>query len=135
MNYKLVYKSSLPKWLGGRCKYPIFNFPFNLFGFGKCTIEIKHKYKGDAGLLKHELKHAEQFKNNNFHIIRYTFCEDYRLKCELEAYAEQINEYKYTTVKQCDWIIKALSEKYDLFIPKSTIEKEILKILNGVKRV
>ena len=93
-------------WQGAICKTPIFPLILNMFGIGTCTIIIKPKYKNDIGLLKHELKHEEQFKNNMFHSLRYKFNRSYRLECELEAYKEQIKEYKYKNIEQKKFPIK-----------------------------
>ena len=116
-------------WQGAICKTPIFPPILNMFGIGTCTIIIKPKYKNDIGLLKHELKHEEQFKNNMFHSLRYKFNRSYRLECELEAYKEQIKEYKYKNIEQCSWIIDALVNKYDLKVTVKFVVKKIEEIL------
>lgn len=116
-------------WQGAICKTPIFPPILNMFGIGTCTIIIKPKYKNDIGLLKHELKHEEQFKNNMFHSLRYKFNRSYRLECELEAYKEQIKEYKYKNIEQCSWIIDALVNKYDLKVTIKFVVKKIEEIL------
>lgn len=119
-------------WQGAICKTPIFPPILNLFGIGTCTIIIKPKYKDDMGLLKHELKHEEQFKNNMFHSLRYKFNRSYRLECELEAYKEQIKEYKYKNIEQCSWIIDALVNKYDLKVTVKFVVKKIEEILREI---
>lgn len=121
-------KSLLP-WQGAICKTPIFPPILNLFGIGTCTIIIRPKFIEDDGILNHELKHAEQFKNNMFHALRYKFNRSYRLKCELEAYKEQIKEYRYKDIEQCSWIVDALVNKYDLKVTVAFVVKEIKKIL------
>lgn len=125
---KIIYTDDLPSGIGGRCKTPVFNFPFNLFGFGKCTIELRPKYKNDKGILNHELKHEEQFRNNAFHVYKYAFSKTYRLECELEAYAEQIKEYKYKNFNQCYWIVKVLHEKYKLKMSKEYLKNKVFEI-------
>ncbi|MEA2036915.1 MAG: hypothetical protein U9O94_05365 [Nanoarchaeota archaeon] len=107
-NYNIIYTDDLPESVGGRCEYSAIPI------FGKCTIKIKPKYKDDIGLLNHELEHYRQFRSNPLHALMYEYIDSYRYKCELKAYAEQIKEYKYTNVNQCDWIITALSIKYKL---------------------
>lgn len=125
-------EEGLSSWQGAICKTPMFPPIFNMFGFGTCTIIIRPKYIEDKGILNHELKHAEQFKNNKFHALRYKFSRDYRLACELEAYTEQIKEYGYKDIDQCSWIIDALVTKYDLRVTVTFVIKEIGKILKEV---
>lgn len=122
----------LKQWQGAICKTPIFPPILNLFGFGTCEIIIRTKYIDDQGILKHELKHAEQFKNNWFHALRYKFNKDYRLDCELEAYREQIKDYKYESIEQCSWIIDSLVNKYNLSLTAKFIISKIETILKEV---
>jgi len=122
--YKITYSEDLPDGVGGRCFYP---FPY-LFGLGTCEIIIRPKYKDDIGVHKHELEHARQYTSNWCHAISYAIDAEYRYKCELEAYTEQIKEYKYKSVKECSWIIEALATKYNLNIGKAKIALDIIKL-------
>lgn len=123
----------LESWQGAICRTPIFPPILNFFGIGTCTIIIRAKYVEDKGILNHELKHAEQFKNNMFHSLRYKYNRRYRLTCELEAYAAQIKTYGYKDINQCSWIIDALVNKYDLRITVTFVVKQIERILKEVK--
>ena len=123
---KIIYTSDLPDGIGGRCYYPYFPL------FGTCTIKIKPKNIDDIGLLNHELKHVEQYKSNFWHIIKVVVDDEYIYKCELEAYEEQIKAYDYKTLMECEWIINALLNKYDLDIGIDTIKKDLIKILDKV---
>jgi hypothetical protein len=57
-------------------------------------IRIRTKYRdsGDVGIVRHELEHVRQFWTRGLliHPLRYRFSESYRLKCEVEAYKEQL---------------------------------------------
>lgn len=114
MNYKIEYTDNLPDWVGGRCTPPRFIFPFNLFGFGKCNIKIRKKYRHDKGIHLHEIEHAKQYKNNMFHIFRYALSKKYRYKCELEAYTVQLKHYGLTSVNKDNFAVRAIVEKYNL---------------------
>lgn len=132
---KIIYSDEkLKDWQGAITKYPVLPI-LNLFGVGTPTIVIKTKYKDDRGLLKHELKHIEQYKSNMFHALRYKFNKSYRLECELEAYKEQIKEYNYKSIDQCKWIVDALVNKYDLKMTVGFIVKRVEEILGEVKNV
>ena len=59
-------------------------------------IFIRPKYKDDKGLIEHEKVHVRQAWRNIFppiHTLRYKLDKDYRLKCEVEAYKEQLDHY------------------------------------------
>ncbi len=120
----------LEPWQGAITKYPIFPF----FGLGTCKIIIKKKFIIDSGILNHELKHIEQYKNKWNHVFKYKFNKEYRLKCELEAYTEQMKVYKYKDITQCSWIIDALVNKYNLNIPVAFIVKKIEEILQEINK-
>lgn len=119
----------LEPWQGAVTKFPLFPY----FGLGTCKIIINPKYSGDKGILNHELVHEKQYKRKWNHAVKYKFNKNYRLECELEAYKEQIKEYKYKDIKQCSWIIDALVNKYNLNIPVTFIVKKINEILGEVK--
>lgn len=55
-------------------------------------IRIRPQYKNDEGLLQHELCHVRQFwvRGPFFHSLRYLWSQAYRLRCEVEAYREQL---------------------------------------------
>lgn len=121
---KILYKKKgLKAWEAGRCKYPF------IMCLGECKIIIDPAYKDDIGLLKHEQKHAHQYKKELFHSIKYKLSKKYRLECELEAYKEQIKEYKYKSIKECTWIIDALANKYNLKVTQRYIEKRVKELL------
>lgn len=122
-DYKILLTDELPEWVGGTCCFPIFPF----FGIGTCTVKIKNKYKFDIGLLKHEIEHVKQYKNNWFHTLKYKFSNEYRLKSEIEAYCKQIEEYKYTSLEQVEWILTALVGKYNIKLKESIIREIAIK--------
>jgi hypothetical protein len=123
---KVVYSDKgLEEWQGAITKFPLFPY----FGLGQCKIIIRTKYLKDEGILKHELKHTEQYKKKWNHALKYKFNKNYRFECELEAYKEQIKEYKYTKIEQCSWIIDALVNKYNLNVPVAFIVQKIKDIL------
>ena len=119
----------LESWQGAVTKFPLFPY----FGLGTCKIIINPKYLDDKGILNHELVHEKQYKRKWNHAAKYKFNKNYRFECELEAYKEQIKEYKYKDIKQCSWIIDALVNKYNLNIPVTFIVKKINEILGEVK--
>ena len=90
---------------------------------------LYNKFNNDKGLLNHELKHVEQFYNDYLYGLKYNFSKAFRYKMELDAYTEQVKEYKYTDVSQAQWIINALFSKYNLGISKDIIIKDITLIL------
>ena len=54
-------------------------------------VLIQRRYKGDAGLLAHELEHARQFwVTFGLHLIFYPFSRHYRLWAESIAFARQV---------------------------------------------
>ncbi|UTJ05383.1 hypothetical protein [Arcobacter roscoffensis] len=125
---KIIYTDNLKEGIGGSFTPPLFPPVLNLFGIGNGTIKIRKKYIKDKGILNHELCHEKQFKQNWFHIFRYRFSKKYRLECELEAYKEQIKEYKYKKFDKCKWIIKALHEKYNLDMSKEYLKDRVYEI-------
>lgn len=132
MKYELEFVDSLEKGFGGKVFFP------SIFGriIGKkCIIKILKKYENDTGLFRHELKHVEQFSNDFLHSLKYKFSKSFRYKIELEAYNEQIKEYKYSKIEQCDWIIESLTNKYDLdvSIEKATSDIESILIISNLK--
>lgn len=127
---KIIYtQKGLKSWQGAVIKFPLFPY----FGLGTCKIIINPKYSSDKGILNHELVHEKQYKRKWNHAVKYKFNKEYRFECELEAYKEQIKEYKYKDIKQCSWIIDALVNKYNLNIPVAFIVKKINEILGEVK--
>ena len=81
------------------------------------VVLIRPEYRGDKGLLAHELMHVEQSWYNiipAIHGLRYRFDKEYRLECEVEAYKEQLAVNKITNFKDgYDY-----SELYALFISR-----------------
>lgn len=54
-------------------------------------VLIQCRYKGDAGLLAHEMEHARQFwVTFGLHLIFYPFSRHYRLWAESIAFARQV---------------------------------------------
>jgi len=101
------------------------------FGF---WIHIIPKDKDKIGILKHELKHCEQFYRTFFtHFIMYKFSKKYRYRAELEAYAEQIKYYKYTSIKQANWIVNSLMYGYNLDMDINTIKSDVFKIIKRLE--
>ena len=125
LKYNVIFSDNLEDGYAARCYYPLIPM------FGTCKIVIRPKYKEDIGLLNHELKHVEQYSKNFFHGLIYRFSKSYRYKCELDAYKEQIKEYRYTMLRQASWIIQALRDKYDLDIDEKKITQDIEAILNA----
>ena len=121
--YKIVYTDDLPEGVGGRCEAPIIPM------IGTCVIKIRPKYKDDIGLLKHEIKHSEQYSKCFFHGLMYNFFRDYRLECELDAYKCQIDTYGYTTIGQAMWIVNALYNKYNLDMSIEDLTAEVKSLL------
>jgi len=123
MKYKLILSDNLPSHVGGRCSYPWYPV------YGTCTVTIRPKYKNDIGLLNHELKHVEQYETRWYHSLLTRFSKAYVYKVELEAYTEQIKEYKYTELKQANWIVGALVNKYNLDVSYEQVGTDVLKII------
>lgn len=126
MQPSVIYTDDIDSKFGGFCEFPsllmrLFNKP--------CVIKIRPKYKDDLGLLKHEVKHVEQFNADYFYGLKYKFLKSFRYKTEIAAYTEQIKEYRYTDVTQAKWIIDALCYKYNLGVNKDTINKDIIKVI------
>lgn len=111
----IIYTDDIEKNKRGRCEYP-------LNPFGKCVIKIRLDYANDSGVLAHEMEHFRQWqKGNIWHSLRYEIDKRYRLKCEIEAFCEQIKEYGYTKMSQVEYIILALFSNYNLNMEYSYI--------------
>ena len=55
-------------------------------------VLIQTRYRGDKGLLAHEMEHARQFwVTFGLHLVLYPFCQSYRLWAEAIAFARQVN--------------------------------------------
>jgi len=81
-------------------------------------IFIRSEYRGDAGLLAHELIHVEQFWRRPFtHGWKYQNDPAYRLACEVEAYRVQIKFGKLAVWQAAHFLV----HWYD--IPGLTIER------------
>lgn len=79
-----------------------------------CFIFIRPNYKDDVGLFYHELTHVKQFyKNPLLHGLLYSFSKSYRLKCEVEAYKEQL---KYYDISKVDLFAGYIVNDYNLNI-------------------
>ena len=90
-------------------------------------IHIIPKDKDKIGILKHELKHF--YRTFFTHFIMYKFSKKYRYRAELEAYAEQIKYYKYTSLDQANWIVNSLMYGYNLNMDINTIKSDVFKII------
>ena len=130
MKYNIEYTENLPEQFGGYVEFP--SLLMRLVG-DIPLIKIRGKYRGDKGLLAHEIKHVEQYNKSLFHNILYTFVRSYRYKCELEAYTEQIKEYKYTSITQAFWIVDALANKYDLLYAYDDILYEVDNVIRKLR--
>lgn len=64
-------------------------------------IFIRPTYRGDEGLLAHELAHVRQAWRRLLvpHSLLYLFSDDYRLTCEVEAYREQLRVNRLANFK------------------------------------
>jgi hypothetical protein len=73
-----VYSKILPKTIIGICLGPV--------------VVIQKHYKTDLGTLVHELEHCKQFWSRGLivHFLRYCLSNQYRLRCEIEAYAAEL---------------------------------------------
>lgn len=129
MRYEVYFVDRLDEGFGGKVFFP--SLLGRLFS-NKCYIKILSKYKNDTGLLKHELKHVEQFYREWFYNIRYKFSKTFRYRMELEAYTEQIMEYKYTNTNQCNWVVESLINKYSLDKSKEDVIMDIALILKEI---
>lgn len=55
------------------------------------VILMNPAYKGDKGLMEHELVHVKQCREGGLmHGLRMRFSKAYRFKCEVEAYKAQL---------------------------------------------
>ena len=87
---------------------------FDAFNFGILII-IQEREKENIGLLKHELKHVEQFyRTLGLGGILYRVSARYRFYCEVEAYVEQIKYSGYTKLYQLNPIVDLLYKGYNL---------------------
>ena len=88
MNFPIFYTNSnilIPSNSAGCTR--VFLIPF---------IFIRKKYRDDIGLHAHEAMHSKQAWRHilpPIHAIRYALSKSYRLKCEVEAYREQLKYY------------------------------------------
>ncbi len=92
-------------------------------------IKIRPAYKDDIGLLEHEKTHCRQFwRTLGFHVFLYGHLDSYTLKCEVEAYREQLCWPPATShiVQSRQRYAEFLASKYGL---KITVE-EALRLLS-----
>ena len=88
-------------------------------------VFIRPQYRGDEGLLAHELVHVDQAWESIFppiHALRYAFSKSYRLKCEVEAYKVQL-QHSPDKIDLYAWVI---AHDYDLGISVAAA-KELLQ--------
>ena len=121
---RVIYTENLPFGVGGRCYYPWLPL------IGTCTIKILPKYKDDVGLLKHEMKHVEQYYRRWDHAIKYMLDAEYRYQCELEAFTEQIREYNYKWFEKAGWIYQGLLNSYRLKVTPERVEADLRRIIS-----
>lgn len=71
-------------------------------------VFILNAYKGDEGLLQHELTHIEQSYKGLwiFWLLRYSLSDKYRLMSEIEAYKIQIGYGKLSADRAAYFISK-----------------------------
>ena len=86
-------------------------------------IFIRPKYKDDVGLLQHELKHVEQLYRNPLHSYFYLLSKSYRLKCEVEAYKEQLKHYAND---RTDLFAEFIAKYYNLNITQEEAKQLLL---------
>jgi hypothetical protein len=125
VKYTIDYIEDVPEEFGAYCKYPL------LPRWGTCRITIRPKYKGDNGLLEHELEHVRQYNRNLFHALMYKYSASYRYQCELDAYRLQVRIYNYTDINQAGWIISALCNKYGFMIRYSRAKRDVENLIMG----
>lgn len=88
--------------------------------FAGCTrgpvIFIRPKYSDDAGLLAHEKVHVRQFwRSLGLFGIPYLLSKSFRLRCEVEAYREQLRHYP----DDRSWAFAGfLADKYNLGVSR-----------------
>lgn len=84
-------------------------------------ILIRPSYKGNKGLLEHEKVHVRQFWSTlGLYGIPYMLSKKYRLKCELQAYKEQL---KYADTDKRSLFANYLATKYNLDITQEQAYK------------
>lgn len=90
-------------------------------------IKINKKFKNDNALLKHEITHVKQFyRTLGWHYIKIRKSMDYRYKCEVEAYAEQL---KCNFEENIDRVAGIISSKYNITIDKWQAEKALREFI------
>lgn len=78
------------------------------------VILIRPSHRDDKGLLEHERVHVRQFwRTLGLHALVYRFSRAYRLRCEVEAYRQQI---KHTQDADPMVFARLLADKYLLGI-------------------
>lgn len=73
---KIIYTNWLPKGVGAM-----------YLGF---AILVRPKYKGDEGLIAHELTHHQQRLHTRNWFVKYLFDAEFRQAQEVEAYKVQL---------------------------------------------
>lgn len=110
---QITWTGDMPKWKGGFCDY----------GFLSTTIKIRPKYKKDFGLRLHELTHARQFGRRLWlHTLLSMYSGKYRFLIELQAYRNQVREYRYVNKEQYGWVVDRLNEQYNTGVAKIDIQ-------------
>ena len=75
-------------------------------------ILIRPNFRADRGLLEHERVHVRQWwRTLGLHGIPYLLSRSYRLRCEIEAYREQL---RWTSADSAPVFARFVAEKYDL---------------------
>ncbi len=82
-------------------------------------VRIRPKFKGDEGLLQHELTHVKQSYRLLilFQSLLYLLDDDYRFHAEVEAYRKQL-QYSQDRDADVDLFAWFISTKYDLNVSK-----------------
>lgn len=90
-----------------------------------CVIRPKYRDRKDEGIVRHELRHCEQFYCSPLtHGVRYRLSKKYRLKCEIDSYSEQLRHYT-GRVSHLQWMVTAICEKYGLTVARTEAEQAL----------
>lgn len=118
--YDIEYVDSIETGYAAKCVYPIVPM------IGTCKIMVSNKYKGDVGLLAHEVEHVHQYSKNPLHAAMYKWCSWYKYKCEITAYRVQTRMYGYKETMEYEWIVNAIINKYGIKKSKEQILKDLV---------
>ena len=107
------------------------DMPANVGGYARAwLIRIRPRYKDDKGIHNHELTHVSQFwRTCGFHGLFYLLSKTYRLKCEVEAYKEQLKHAPASLdyERYRDMYAGFIADDYGLDVSKGEALKLLLK--------